>query len=105
MRVSSARWRQWSGSLKCGALDMEQTPLHSTGSYATVKVGPPPAQPERPLPAIASPSASRALKGNCFLKLPCPNPTAGLQSTQKNKTEESNGCSDIHHEIGSGRVI
>ena len=82
-----------------------QTPLHSTGSYATVKVGPPPAQPERPLPAIASPSASRALKGNCFLKLPCPNPTAGLQSTQKNKTEESNGCSDIHHEIGSGRVI
>jgi hypothetical protein len=43
--------------------------LHFTPpvSYATVVVGPPPAlQSERPLPAITSPSASRALQDNCF---------------------------------------
>src|SRR6516225_12138633 len=103
MRVSSARWRQWSGSLKCGALDMERK-LHFTRpvSYATVKVGAAPRAAVRAAPArdhepIGEPRVAGQLLSNC----PAPIQQRGLQSTPQDKTHNSNGCSDIHHEIGS----
>jgi hypothetical protein len=60
-----------------------------TKRTATVKVGPPPV-------------AIGAAPANCF-QLPLLNPTAGYSRRDKTKHKRSNGCSDMHHEIGSGR--
>jgi hypothetical protein len=48
--------------------------------------------------------AADSCDGDFYLRRPWIS-NSGLQSTPQNKVQNSNGCSDIHHKIGSGRVI